>query len=201
MDRQKKIFTALGIAFICIHFVMIIIYVSPEQFFNQKTQQIARFYVDPLFTQHWALFAPEPPMKDIVIEYRLINGNNETEWINPREKILELHNKNRFHSNSKLLRLNQHVGFFLLRDYKDIQEKKIIYQMGENKGVTNIVNSFGYKTAVFYCKKHAKKIGVSNFNALEIKLILVNPVPYEQRNNKKLLPISEQINFPIATLE
>jgi Family of unknown function (DUF5819) len=201
VERQKKIFTILGIAFIGIHFLMIIIYVVPSSFYSSGINKISKFYVDPLFTQHWALFAPEPPMQDIVIEYRLINGNNYTKWINPRKQTIELHNNNRLHPNSKLFRLNQHVGFFLLRDYKDIEVNKIIYQIGENKGVNNIVNSFGYKTAVFYCKSHAKKIGVSNFKVVEIKLTLVNPVPFEQRNNRQILPVSEQINFPLSTIE
>ena len=198
MDRQKKIFTILGIAFICIHFFMIVIYVSPSNYFCQCFQRISRFYVDPLFTQHWSLFAPEPPMQDIVIEYRLINEKSKTKWINPRMEVLGLHNKNRFHPNSKLLRLNQHVGFFLLRDYLDIQRNKIIFQIGENKGVTDIKNSFGYKTALYYCTQHAKNSGIKGFKDVEMKLVLENPVPYKNRNNLDVLPRIEQINFPLA---
>ncbi|MBT6029084.1 MAG: hypothetical protein HOH13_02165 [Crocinitomicaceae bacterium] len=79
-----------GLIMICLltfHFTCTYFYTAPDTFNSVKMEIISARYINPFFHQYWALFAPNLPDYNVVIEV----SEKEGVWRNISHEILENH--------------------------------------------------------------------------------------------------------------
>lgn len=81
-----------------VHFLLVLISLVPLRPLP-TIQRVAHTYVTPLFTQHWWLFAPNPPMVHRLVEargiYRTGEGDAATSWVGITEPLIRAVASNR----------------------------------------------------------------------------------------------------------
>lgn len=89
--KQKIWIGWLAFLFIVIHFVFILAYALPPEFSNSSLKSFATPYVEPVFTQHWSMFAP-CPITNASVEIKFyFDGNDSTDWVSPTEDARNIH--------------------------------------------------------------------------------------------------------------
>ncbi len=73
-----------------IHFGWTYFYTAPPEFNCEKLQHVSNHYMQPFFHQNWALFAPDPPDRNITVEVRV---DSSSTWRNITRELLNDHNK------------------------------------------------------------------------------------------------------------
>jgi hypothetical protein len=183
-------FTLMLISFLLFHFGMTLIYISPKKFTPDFLDQLSQWYIAPVFDQSWALFAPDPPLREKELWYRILSESGWSDWQNPGAALLEKHDAFRLSNASILYRINQNTAWHLWQSH---------YQLSENTAATDslMLSSFGYQVAAKYCFQKAKQNSTSNFQALEMKLEIGTPPPPASSEEWQF----ETIEFPIYVVE
>ncbi len=89
-NRNKKWLGRGAFLFVIFHFVTLLITIFPTSFTSEKAQRISNYYVSPLFSQSWSMFAP-CPLTDNYLEYKLYFDGDSTELIKPSETNFKFH--------------------------------------------------------------------------------------------------------------
>jgi len=149
---------------------MTLIYISPKKFTPNFLDQLSQWYIAPVFDQSWALFAPDPPLREKNLWFRTQTDSLWSEWQNPGAELLEKHDAFRLSTASILYRINQNTAWHLWQSH---------YQNSEKKTSTDslMTVSFGFQVAANYCIEKARENATSNFRALEMKLEIGSPPP------------------------
>lgn len=96
MDNKKKIRLGwLAFSFVIFHFGAILLTTFPENYSSKRAKTIANYYVKPLFTQTWSMFAPCPTTAH-TLRFRLNYDNDTTDLITPSEYTHQQHSLYRF---------------------------------------------------------------------------------------------------------
>src|SRR5699024_4330508 len=78
------------LTFVVLHSTITIVYNFPITPFAEKFNKVIHTYMDPLFTQTWTLFAPNPVSTNMKVEVKLSHGNNqETGWVSFSDTVLD----------------------------------------------------------------------------------------------------------------
>lgn len=103
-----------------VHFVFTGLYLSPINPIKTKNSSLINTYMNPLFTQNWKLFAPEPVSKNNTFLVRAQFNNGETtDWINLTSYLIDKNFKNRFSPYNRLVRI-QRGAFNALYEKDDV---------------------------------------------------------------------------------
>ncbi len=80
----------VGVLFLIVHFGFILISVAPPNPMSASpVDNMAHRYVDPIFTQDWKLFAPQPVDSDVRVYARGWVENFDKPWINLTDPLTE----------------------------------------------------------------------------------------------------------------
>ncbi|MCH5585162.1 DUF5819 family protein [Shimazuella sp. AN120528] len=108
MSRKILVFTTSAILSIVllIHFSFTFLYLSPANPFKSKHWDMIIGYMNPLFTQNWKLFAPNPASQqenlDIRVQYVDNQGaTRETDWKSITLPVIKELQSNRFSTNAR----------------------------------------------------------------------------------------------------
>jgi hypothetical protein len=90
-----------------IHFAITFVYLSPANQLKSKNWEFIFSYMNPLFTQNWKLFAPNPSNQhanlDIRVQYVDKDGaTRQTEWKSITLPIIQKLQANRFSPNARI---------------------------------------------------------------------------------------------------
>jgi len=89
--KGKIVWGKLAALFIGIHFTFVIIYALPDAFSSPQLKTYASAYVEPVFTQKWAMFAPCPTLNGYT-EVRYVFEEGDTSgWIRPTDQAKKIH--------------------------------------------------------------------------------------------------------------
>jgi hypothetical protein len=94
-NKNKKWLGRLALVFVIFHFTTIFVTALPETYTSKSTKVTTGYYVNPIFTQTWSMFAPCPIWED-KLKFKLHYENESTDWITPSEKNLKLHSNFKF---------------------------------------------------------------------------------------------------------
>ena len=87
MKNYKRSFALLGILFLLWHALATLCYTLPQNLVPSSLRKYSTRYMEPLFNQGWALFAPIPQCnKQVFVSYE-INGK-WSEWKDPFQEYL-----------------------------------------------------------------------------------------------------------------
>lgn len=135
--------------FIILHFVTILITTFPESYSSPDIQRVSNYYVKPIFTQSWRMFAP-CPLTDNTLEYTLYYNGDSTNLIKPSIRNLKYHSMFRF----------THHGDLIIGEYS------LLYWIKRNLDELNIpsnhtltaeeLNSFKKTNGGFYLRNYVK---------------------------------------------
>ncbi|GAA0437630.1 hypothetical protein GCM10008934_28770 [Virgibacillus salarius] len=128
----KKIIIIFSIILFSIHFLFTAIYLAPFNPVKAKFGFIINGYMEPLFSQNWRLFAPNPASTNnqFLVRAELANGET-TEWINLTSFMIEKNYKNRFTPYNRLVRIQR--GAFTALHQKDDITMKLSEKVEEKK--------------------------------------------------------------------
>lgn len=145
-------FLIVGVIF---HFLMTAIYVTPRKYFPKWVNNLSIGYMWPAFHQGWSLFAPEPPVQEKMLEFRIKTNGEWQPWISPGMKNLGDHEKMRPSRANISFRIEQNIAYWIWN------EKEIAQGVKDHKGGDFDVEKYlrptrSYRAAVHYTTQWLK---------------------------------------------
>lgn len=96
MENKKKIRLGwLAFCFVVFHIGTILITTFPENYTGKNAQTISNYYVSPLFSQSWSMFAPCPTTEH-TLKFKLNFEADTTDLIVPSINNIKYHSLYRF---------------------------------------------------------------------------------------------------------
>ena len=109
MSRKILVFTTSAIlsVVLLIHFGFTFIYLSPANPFKSKHWETIFGYMNPVFTQNWKLFAPNPANQQMNLDIRVqyvdqAGKTRQTDWKSITQPVIHELQTNRFSPNARI---------------------------------------------------------------------------------------------------
>lgn len=196
----KKIIAGFLILVFFLHFSVTLIYNSPSNPIRAKYNSTISSYMDPVFTQNWRLFAPEPVTSNHKFFVRIktnVRGETHTsEWIDIVDYMIKNNHDNRFTPFNRLLRIPR--GAFALRHEQDETIQQMIKKINEgkidSKKVEHLIENDRTKQTEEYSNKLLNRFAEAQLKAIypnkdiqEFQVLLVesSPKPFSEKENNK----------------
>jgi len=111
MKKKTVVFIPIALVLVLtIHFSIVLISVIPYSPIYYKTNTIVSAYVNPLFTQVWTLFAPDPVNSNDALQIKLeLNDGTETDWIDATNPLVEKMYPNYLSPYNRMGRITQSI--------------------------------------------------------------------------------------------
>jgi len=162
---KRHIIKILALSTLAIHLTIHLLYLAPINPITKNYQSKIEKYMDPLFTQNWHLFAPEPAIASLKINYRCHPNDEWTDLITP---LFKKHKSTLITAVGKETYVYQHLA-------------RQIYNQDSRK--ENILNSPDYvvlsKVITDQCKNQIA-------NQSEFQIVREFTVNFSERNNPQL---------------
>ena len=118
LRRHSKWLTsiaAVGSLLLGAHFVKTTLHLAPSSLLGIEYGDAGDSYFLPFFAQKWALFAPDPPLRDFYVEFKCRDEQGiESPWVSGYGDLLEEHRRHRLTPASYMRRVNRSVTFGVL---------------------------------------------------------------------------------------
>ncbi|SDY46103.1 DUF5819 family protein [Thermoactinomyces sp. DSM 45892] len=196
----KKILSLGFLGAFVVHFALTALYVSPSNPLKVKYSQVVNGYMEPLFTQNWKLFAPDPVTSDntfyVRVKIKETDGQEKiTGWFDITSDLFKKNQENRFTPYNRLLRFPR-SSIALIGEQDDIlatlkkkvQDKKVdeekFKDLLEGEKIkqkktyaTKLVNRYAesYLASVFPGKK---------IEQLQVMMVETESTPFSKRADK-----------------
>jgi hypothetical protein len=212
MKLFKKLFPLFLSICLIIHFFLVSLTVMPMNPISNAMKNITSKYVDPLFTQNWHLFAPDPIENNTAIQMKIYNNkNNESEWIDATTKMTKVMHNNYVSPYNRIARMPEAITSEMLKDDPDIIELKKRYKQKspEKLKILNKIEQKKYnanlKILNRYSSAYIKAIEPDKYNEyVKIRILEKKSIPFSQRNKRihnkwkiihetKKLPIEKKV--------
>lgn len=204
--KKKIAFFLMIAALFTYHFIVTALYVLPFNPLSYKYNKQIESYMNPLFTQNWQLFAPNPLSQSVYVNVQIkdIEGR-ESKWIDFTTPLLEANHKNRFSPVNTVVRLGQSA--YLQSVHIDPLTEKIATKNIEIEEISPILTDYQkdgmyilYKLGLHYAEQY---FDPSDINEIKIRVIKEESIPFSQRNNpdyQNELKYSEHEWVPVKTI-
>ena len=159
--RFKRNIALTGAALFVLHFVVVVLYVLPHSWFPEPVNTATYHYMVPMFHQNWSIFAPEPPLTNDRLYYRVQDESGTwSAWIDPGAELREKHETYRLTYHWKLYNIYETLGRNLhttwWRKYQQIDEQ---YKRSEERATQEALEASrdtrSHQLAVDYALAHA----------------------------------------------
>jgi hypothetical protein len=156
-NSNKKWLGRGAFLFVIFHFVTILITTFPESYSSPILQDVSNYYVKPIFSQTWKMFAP-CPLTDNNLEYKLYYNGDSTVLIKPSETNFKYHSVYRFAHYGDLAIGEYNLLFWIKRDLDQLNIKPgHILTQEEIKKFKRTIGSF-------YLKNYLKGASLNQLN-------------------------------------
>ncbi|BAK18150.1 DNA-directed RNA polymerase, beta subunit/140 kD subunit [Solibacillus silvestris StLB046] len=185
MKKKIAFFLLITVIFV-FHFSMTALYVLPFNPLASKYNHQIQSYMNPLFTQNWQLFAPNPLSQSIYVNVQIKDTEGqESKWIDFTTPLLEANHKNRFSPVNTIVRLGQSA--YLQSVHIDPLTEKIATKNIEIDEVSQRLSDYQkdgvyilYKLGLHYAEQYFESSKISD---IRIRVIKEESIPFSQRNN------------------
>lgn len=198
-----KIFFGIIITIFLFHFTMTAIYVLPFNPIKNKINDFVVAYMEPLFTQNWMLFAPNPLSNNYYVNIQVKDkSKKQSKWMDISTPLYDANHSNRFSPVNKLVRIGTSTYMQAIQSdelFDKIEQKKIEVnhqqQINKNKeisshqkdGIQQLYN-FGY----YFAEKQFEK---QEIHEIRIRVLSEKPIPFSKRNDKDYKPEKSYITY------
>lgn len=183
MKILKYLFPLSLVVVLTTHFAFILLSVIPFNPITFKKSDLIYAYVDPLFTQTWTLFAPEPIHTNDALQVQLEFDDGQTsEWIDATYPVVDRMHDNYFSPYNRMGRISQSITHQmwtedpLLNDLrKSVEEKKKL------DTIKSLDTSFEENNKIYsdYLLRYASAFVKSAYPNEEIKFLSLRIVKQE----------------------
>ncbi len=186
-----KRFILLGIfSVFCWHLFATLVYVSDARFTPKFFNRYVGAYILPWFHQDWKLFAPEPPMMDLYMYYKVqFEDSTWSEWQDPARPLIAKHQRNRFGIDDRRYALHD-ISLRLLYD------DKIKYQNHEDHPEI-LKTTWANKNTVKYFKQWAG-VNYPDQDIIALRFATVNVLFNPMKDKYKPRKIEIDNMYPVV---
>ena len=201
--KKATIFTVAA-ALLIFHFFATVLYLAPAnpvtKFYIEKVSN----YIEPIFTQNWGLFAPEPATVSLQLWYRCQTTDQAwTEWQDPVYELFRYHHRFPLTYRGKLTYIYQSIARDLLNTSVRINKAKKCFDSDCASEVENELRELpNYTLAVRFVRDLCYSQFNSKVNTIEFQVMKVFPIDYSKRHAKGEIPRFESLRFkPVSFVE
>ena len=126
--------------FLVVHVSFTLLYVLPKNMVAPAVKAGVGRYINPLFDQGWALFAPVPRVNKKVYVSYLQSNKQWSKWQDPFQSYLNKHQSNRFTANGKIVLLVSSTLHYLHFENADLLRDKKIVHGNTTSGYYQVLN-------------------------------------------------------------
>lgn len=155
------------------HIVAVSLVAGPDFPNSEQFKGYANSYLQKVFNQHWAFFAPEPPLTNNAFFYRCkFKGEDWNGWVDPGAILLKHHREQRLSYYGKLYVLFSEIGQGLSREAGNI-DQELKCDKTKDLSCLKEFNSIISQTPEFHLAHRftkdlcLKRKGVSDLSSLE----------------------------------
>lgn len=168
--RLATIVGVLGLGWVTAHFAATLLHLAPTSLIGLSLGGVESAYIFPLFTQKWALFAPDPPLQNRSFHYKCVDtSGEETTWMGSLEGLTEQHQKHRFTPSSYLKRIEgaamrnvlggqtEFLDQYVQKAALDEEENEVLVGAIAALALKNLQDvarerQIAYRVAMYHCK-------------------------------------------------
>jgi hypothetical protein len=184
----------------CIHITCTVLYNIPENPVTKEYMPLVNRYMEPLFSQNWHLFAPEPATRMVKLWYRVKLNNSWQHWQDPMEPVLEKHRHNRATYHAKLLYIYGNIAKDLIVRQSYIMEHSINITDSTKRQAqqTNSMKaSAEYQLAIRFVTRDIEKGYTTRVipDSLQLMLIELYPKQFSERLSPRPFSYAQTIEM------
>ena len=204
---KKRIFTLFLITAFCFHFMITAIYVLPLNPVKAKGGLLINSYIQPLFTQNWQLFAPDPLSNNFYIYLQVENKDgSQSDWFDLSTTFYKENQKNRLSPNNRLVRLGTSSFLQTLRvdeTVEKLKEKVSEDKLSEDK-LNSIENKRGYEEiqqhGIDILYRHASSYVIKLFNEenvqkVRVRVLVEEAIPFSKKRDSNAESLKTYTTF------
>jgi hypothetical protein len=182
MARKLGVAAVVAAVF-TIHVVCTAAYLMPQNPMSRYYLPLVERWVDPLFSQRWLLFAPEPATNSLKLWTRYECGGRWTGWRDPAAALMERHQKNRLSSAGKLLYISNNLARELSRETADavIRYKCLNDPACDARRNAEVRASPTFQRAVQYAVRSQPCVATG----AQVMVMQLFPTQYSERHKRK----------------
>ena len=173
------------------HFVKTALHLTPTSLVGVEYGEVGNAYFTPFFNQRWALFAPDPPLRDFYVEFKCMDAEGNELWLSGYGDLLDDHRRVRISPASYLRRVNRSVTFgvlgtpdpsydALVESLEDPDEGTVRYVAAvatQKKRISMLGRHNGYRLAWHECAQV-----VSDLAAVRLRVPSIEVPKFTDRN-------------------
>jgi hypothetical protein len=179
------------------HFIMLFIYLSPNNPLKTAMNKRITNYIEPIFRQNWHLFSPNPGVEFTRIEIQCKSLTASSGWFDPTFDIQNFHNKTRITGASKLLYLYRDLSDSLISEIRNAipkctseNENSCIAKLDISKIRNSIsfsnINKFANQSCSKWSKSLANNANKSASFSHNIRLVKYKAISFSKSKDKKI---------------
>jgi hypothetical protein len=187
--------------FVIIHFTVILLGVIPPNPITVKHNRLINAYTNPMFTQNWHLFAPDPISNNTTtyLQVKYIDKTDDiitSEWIDVSTGLVDANKQKYLSPINRLVRVNTGVkSSVAIQD--DLTWQYINSEKAQKNEKMEEYEKLLEENTDKYSKKllqrHANSLASKRFKEKEIKetrimWVLEESIPFSERNNNNFEP-------------
>lgn len=211
MKKRRRLFSlvvvnVLLIVFLTVHTVLLVFDTGPTNPLSVQVNRYSTYYIDPLFTQNWHLFAPEPLTVNynLLLQVKLKKGSElaRGEWIDITSPMKDLNRSNVLTPFNRMLR----IGDSLINKYFNGNHEDVVYKLKnkntdekideEIKKMEDKVRKKAEEEIFKFASSYAKSLYPErDIDSIKVMIEAVEPVPFSKRNEKNFEPERRYVEF------
>ncbi|QXE02890.1 DUF5819 family protein [Terribacillus sp. DMT04] len=194
MKKMIKFIPIILTFILTAHFIILLFSVIPFNPVVLKYNKQITNYVNPLFTQTWTLFAPDPISSNDALHIKLEFEEGGTGWIDTTNPIVEKMHGNYFSPYNRLGRITQSITSQMLSEeplVHDLRESiKAKDDKNESLAELDKQSKNRYDTNHEYLLRYASSYAKYLFphekiETIEMRVLNQKSIPYSERNENK----------------
>ncbi|MEB2300320.1 DUF5819 family protein [Lysinibacillus xylanilyticus] len=199
---MKKIFTIFLALCFCMHFALTAIYVLPLNPVQAKESQLINGYMQPLFTQNWQLFAPNPLSNNVYVFLQAQDSNGEdSEWYDLSSQSYKSNQERRISPNNRLVRIGTSAFLQTVRKDETLEKLKDkisdeeLKALEEERGI-NEYQEQGIEMLYSYARPYVAKLpSPEDIEKIRVRVLIEEAIPYSNKDNLEAKPEKTHVTF------
>lgn len=197
-SKWKWVIFVIPFTWICCHVTATALYLLPVNPLSRIYLPVVHKYMEPIFSQNWHLFAPEPATSSLQFWYRCgSQPEGWGEWRDPLHGLIAKHQENRFSHRGKLIYVYQGLVRNLANHFIHLKNKR---QCFSGQCLSQLHQEVEKTKKYQLAKRFVRAlcgIETSMTSSYQFQILKVFPKAFSRRHEKRPYERLERIEFPI----